>query len=103
MVDDRKGKATLVVRVREGEPHRVGTFEIVGNRRFSTEDLQTLFPFSAERRTGFLGLGGTQHGPAYFNQQQWDDATQQRRTLYDNNGYIYSQPPNDGIRRTAAE
>ncbi|OLD01498.1 MAG: outer membrane protein assembly factor BamA [Gemmatimonadetes bacterium 13_1_40CM_3_69_22] len=103
IVDDTTGKATLVVRVSEGEPHRVGTFEIVGNRRFSTEDLQTLFPFSAERRTGLLGLGGTQHGPAYFNQQKWDDATQQLRTLYYNNGYIYMQPHSDVIRRTGAD
>src|SRR5207245_6747296 len=28
IVDDTTGKATLVVRVSEGEPHRVGTFEI---------------------------------------------------------------------------
>src|SRR5947207_15634401 len=90
--DDKYGKATLVGRVSEGDPYRVGTFEIVGNRRFSTEDLQQLFPFKGETRTGLLGLGGVQRGPAYFNQQKWDDATQQMRTLYYNNGYIYMQP-----------
>src|SRR5213076_2195088 len=42
LVDDSTGKATLVVRISEGEPYRVGTFEIVGNRRFSTEELQQL-------------------------------------------------------------
>ncbi len=103
VVDDTTGKATLVVRVSEGEPYRVGTFEIVGNRRFSTEDLQQLFPFKGETRTGLLGLGGVQHGPAYFDQQKWDDATQQMRTLYYNNGYIYMQPRADVIRRTAAD
>src|SRR3989454_371303 len=103
VVDDTTGKATLVVRVSEGEPYRVGTFEIVGNRRFSTEDLQQLFPFKGETRTGLLGLGGVHHGPAYFDQQKWDDATQQMRTLYYNNGYIYMQPRADVIRRTAAD
>ena len=103
LVDDTTGKATLVVRVSEGDPYRVGTFEIVGNRRFSTEDLQQLFPFKGETRTGLLGLGGVQRGPAYFNQQKWDDATQQMRTLYYNNGYIYMQPRADVIRRTGAD
>src|SRR2546422_6803716 len=53
----------------------------------------TLFrsPFKGETRTGLLGLGGVHHGPAYFDQQKWDDATQQMRTLYYNNGYIYMQ------------
>jgi outer membrane protein insertion porin family len=103
VVDDTTGKATLLVRVSEGEPHRVGTFEIVGNRRFSTEDLQQLFPFKGETRTGLLGLGGVQHGPAYFNQQKWDDATQQLRTLYYNNGYIYMSVRPDVIRRTGPD
>jgi len=103
VVDDTTGKATLVVRVSEGDPYRVGTFEIVGNRRFSTEDLEQLFPFKGETRTGVLGLGGVRHGPAYFDQQKWDDATQQMRTLYYNNGYIYMQPRADVIRRTGAD
>jgi len=103
IVDDTTGKATLVVRLSEGEPYRVGTFEIVGNRRFSTEDLEQLFPFKGATRTGLLGLGGVQQGPAYFNQQKWDDATQQMRTLYYNNGYIYMQPRADVIRRTGAD
>jgi len=103
VVDDTTGKATLVVRVSEGEPYRVGSFEIVGNRRFSTEELQQLFPFKGGDRTGFLGLGGTQQGPVYFSQQKWDDATQQMRTLYYNNGYIYMQPRADVIRRAGSD
>src|SRR4029077_4848386 len=99
-VDDSTGKATLVVRVSEGEPYRVGTFEIVGNRRFSTEELQQVFPFKEAGRSGFLGLGGTEHGPAYFDAARWDDATQQLRTLYYNNGYIYVNVHPQGIRRT---
>ena len=99
LVNDTTGKATLVVRVSEGEPHRVGTFEIVGNRRFSTEDLETLFPFRGETRTGFLGLGGSEHGAAYFNEEKWKDATQKLQTLYYNNGYIYMNARPEVIRR----
>src|SRR5205814_9099638 len=52
---------------------------------------------------GFLGLGGTQQGPTYFSQQKWDDATQQLRTLYYNNGYIYVNVRPEVIRRTGAD
>jgi outer membrane protein insertion porin family len=103
IVDDTSGKATLVVRVNEGEPHRVGTFEIVGNRRFSTQDLEQLFPFRSETRTGLLGLGGVQRAPAHFSQASWDEATQNLRTLYFNNGYIYMNVRADVIRRAGAD
>lgn len=103
VVNDTTGKATLVVRVSEGEPHRVGSFEIVGNRRFSTDELNQLFPFKGEARSGFLGLGGTQHATAYFDQQKWDDATQQLRTSYYNNGYIYMNVRPEVIRRRGAD
>ncbi|HEU5262273.1 MAG TPA: outer membrane protein assembly factor BamA [Gemmatimonadales bacterium] len=103
VVDDATGKATLVVRVSEGEPHRVGTFEVVGNRRFSTEELERLFPFRAESRSGLFGLGGVQRGPVEFNQEKWDDATQQLRTIYYNNGYIYMNVRADILRRAGAD
>jgi len=99
VVDETTGKATLVVRVSEGEPYRVGTFEIVGNRRFSTDELGTLYPFTGETRTGVLGLGGVRRGPAYFNQDRWNDATQKLQTVYFNNGYIYMHVSADVIRR----
>jgi outer membrane protein insertion porin family len=103
IVNEATGKATVVVRVSEGEPYRVGTFEIVGNRRFSTDELATLNPFSRETRTGVLGLGGVRHGPAYFNQEQWNDATQKLQTAYFNNGYIYMHVNADVIRRTGPD
>lgn len=103
VVDDSTGKATLVVRVSEGEPYRIGSFEVVGNRRFSTEELQQLFPFKGESRRGFLGLAGTERGPLYFDQARWDDATQQLRTLYYNNGYIYVTVQPQVIRRSSAD
>src|SRR3989454_10890849 len=73
--------------------------EIVGNRRFSTDEVGTLYPFSGETRTGVLGLGGVRRGPAYFNQEKWNDATQKLQTAYFNNGYIYMHVSADVIRR----
>jgi outer membrane protein insertion porin family len=103
IVDDTSGKATLIVRLSEGDPYRVGTFEIVGNRRFSTEELEQLFPFKAVARTGLFGLGGVPSGPVYFNRERWDAATQTLRTLYFNNGYIYMNPRADVVRRSSAD
>jgi len=98
IVNEKTGKATLVVTVSEGEPYKVGTFEIVGNRRFSTDELQPYYPFDTHNRTGLLGLGGRPSN-AYFDDQQWQDATRKLQTLYYNNGYIYVQVRPDVIRR----
>ena len=98
LVHEGGGKATLVVKVSEGEPYRIGTFEIVGNRRFSTEELETFYPFTGEQRSGVLGLGG-KHRTIYFDDQQWQDATRKLQTLYYNNGYIYVNVRPDVLRR----
>ena len=99
LVHEVSGKATLVLRVSEGEPYRVGTFEIVGNRRFSTEELDTFYPFREQPRSGLLGLG-SKHRSTYFDDQVWQDATRRLQTLYYNNGYIYVSVRPDVIRRT---
>jgi len=102
VVSEQTGKATLVVRVSEGEPYHIGSFEIVGNRRFSTDELQTFYPFAGEQRTGLLGLGG-RRPIVYFDDQMWQDATRKLQTLYYNNGYIYVNVRNDEIRRIAPD
>ncbi|MGH7606915.1 MAG: outer membrane protein assembly factor BamA, partial [Gemmatimonadales bacterium] len=102
LLHEGTGKATLVVRVSEGDPYRVGTFEIVGNRRFSTEELETFYPFREQRRTGLLGLGGRRR-LVYFDEARWQEATRQLQTLYYNNGYIYVNVRPDVLRRTDSE
>jgi len=93
IVNDTTGKATLVVKLSEGEPYKIGGVEIVGNRRFSTEDVQRFNPFPT--------LSGAK--AAVFNQDKWDDATNKLRTLYWNNGYIYSNVRADVTRRTGPD
>jgi len=102
LVNEGTGKAALVIRVSEGDPYRLGTFEIVGNRRFSTEEIETFYPFREEQRAGVLGLGGRRPN-TYFDDEQWQDATRKLQTLYYNNGYIYVNVRPDVIRRTDAE
>src|SRR5205814_2414736 len=46
IVNRAKGKALIVITVDEGPRYVVGTFEVVGNRRFSTEQIGEFYPFS---------------------------------------------------------
>jgi outer membrane protein insertion porin family len=101
LVNEGSGKATLALQVSEGEAYRIGTFEIVGNRRFSTEELETFYPFRGEARTGVLGLGGRRQY-VYFDDTEWQNATQELQRLYYNNGYIYVNVRPDVLRRTDA-
>ncbi len=104
VVHEGTGKALLRVRVSEGDQYRVGTFDIVGNRRFTTTELEALYPFRSGGLTGFLGLGaGDVTSGAVFDQEKWDAATQSVRTAYYNNGYIYAQVRGDVIRRAGAD
>jgi outer membrane protein insertion porin family len=88
-VDSASGKAVLHMAVEEGPVYKVGTFEVSGNRRFSTEELSALYPFGKETAAD-----------EPFNSAEWDAATEQVRTLYGNNGYIYAQVTSEVTRRT---
>jgi outer membrane protein insertion porin family len=93
--DSAGGKAVLRLTVDEGPVYRVGTFDIQGNRRFSTEELRALYPF------GPLGPNGTPIGGSRpFSRSEWNEATDKVQKLYANNGYIYAQVQPEEVRRT---
>ena len=102
IVNDTTGKATLILKVSEGDPYRVGAFEVVGNRRFSTDQIEAFYPFTVAGRTGFLGLGGVRP-IQYFDRHAWESATQAVQQAYYNEGYVYVQVRPDLIRRTDAQ
>lgn len=85
LVNEETGRATLVLEVSEGEPYHVGTFDVIGNRYFSSDQLRQLYPFRAAP-----GRPRQDEGPV-FNAASWEDATRQVQTLYLNNGYIYAE------------
>ncbi len=91
-VDSTTGKATLHLGVEEGQSYKVGTFQISGNRRFSSEDLTALYPFGADGGAG-----------QPFNSGEWEKATENIQTLYSNNGYIYAQVVPEETRRTGPD
>ena len=102
IVNEETGKGSLVLTVDEGEVYEVGSFEIAGNHQFVTPMLEALYPFG-NQATGFLGLGGQREGPAMFDQSAWDEATNNLRQLYANEGYIYARVDGPVRRRTTPE
>lgn len=97
LVDRETGKAMLQISVREGEKYRVGTFDVIGNRHFSTEAIERYFPFKqstpsiTERVKGLFGGGSDDGRENVFDEAKWETATQQLQTAYANEGYIYAQ------------
>lgn len=94
IADSAAGKATLVLRVEEGQQYKVGTFEIQGNRRYSAEDLKRYFPFGEAVTPG----DGTTIG-GVFDRSAWEGGTSQVADLYANTGYIYAQVVPEEARR----
>jgi outer membrane protein insertion porin family len=95
--DSAGGKAVLRLTVDEGKAYHVGIFDIQGNRRFSTDELMTLYPF------GPIGPTGAPTGKLRpFSRSEWAEATEKVQNLYANNGYIYAQVEPEEVRRTGA-
>jgi outer membrane protein insertion porin family len=93
--DSAGGKAVLHLKVDEGQPYTVGTFDLEGNRRFSTDELTAFYPFGPLDRTGKPA-----GKPKPFNRSEWEAATEKVQELYANNGYIYAQVTPREVRRT---
>jgi outer membrane protein insertion porin family len=95
--DSSRGKAVLHLGVEEGQAYQVGTFDVEGNRRFSSEELVNLYPF------GPLSPATTPVGSRPFSRTEWESATEKVQNLYANNGYIYAQVDPQETRRTTPD
>jgi len=95
-VDSVSGKAALNLIVAEGQAYHIGTFDVVGNRRFSREELSSFYPYLNVTDT-------TSRFRPFFSQGAWDKATEMVKTLYGNNGYIYSRVEPQQSRRIAKD
>jgi outer membrane protein insertion porin family len=95
IIDRRLGKALIDLTVNEGKQYHVGTFDVLGNHHFTTEEVQAYFPFTnqpptfATRATRFLFRRNVVP-IGIFDRARWDDATDKLRTAYSNEGYIYA-------------
>ncbi len=95
LTDQNSGKGVLSLTVEEGQAYRVGTFEVVGNRRFSTEQIAgDNSPFGTPAQ---VNSGQTIGAP--FNRSAWAAATERVTSIYLNNGYIYARVEAEEARR----
>ena len=102
IVNAETGKGVLILTVDEGSQYRIGSFDIVGNRQYVTEQLEQFFPFG-QRETGSFGAHEGDDKPEVFDQGVWLQATQRVHDLYLNNGYIYAQVTPAVSRRTTPD
>jgi outer membrane protein insertion porin family len=96
--DSSGGRAVLHLSVEEGQEYQVGTFDIEGNRRFSSEELQAFYPFAPIKADGTPA-----GGPRPYNRSDWESSTEKVQNLYANNGYLYAQIEPAEVRRTTAD
>jgi len=62
-IDRERGKALLSLEVQEGPQYRVKAFEVVGNRRFSTEEIAARYPFTTRDPSLTEQAAGTRQAP----------------------------------------
>src|SRR5687768_16730769 len=111
IIDRNAGKAVIDLTVSEGPRYRIGTFEVLGNKRFSTAEIDQFYPFANEtqtitQRAAGLIRGGYRNPPGTFDAARWESGEQKLRDAYNDEGYIYArirpvverQPGGDSVR-----
>jgi outer membrane protein insertion porin family len=96
IIDREAGKAVIDLAVSEGPRYKIGTFETLGNTRFSTEEIMQYYPFTNDSKTLTQQVTGvirrTYRNPANtFDQGKWEAAEQKLRDAYNDEGYIYAR------------
>lgn len=113
IVDREKGKGLIEITVTEGPRYTVGNFEVIGNRRFSTEQIGIFYPFGknqqttiTQKATGLIRRNYV-NPPNTFDAARWEEAQQKLMEAYNDEGYIYAQirpvtervPSTDSVRK----
>src|SRR5438105_2132879 len=96
VVDRARGKGLIDITVSEGPRYEVGTFEVIGNRRFSTDQIKAFYPFGDDQQTTVVQKATSVIRRSYvnpantFDEARWDDAQQKLTESYNDEGYIYA-------------
>jgi outer membrane protein insertion porin family len=95
IVNRELGKGLIDLSLNEGKQYRVGSFEVLGNKRFSTEEIRQFYPFTGEEpslteRFSAKLRGQTLTPKDVFDQSKWDASVDRLQTAYRNEGYIYA-------------
>jgi outer membrane protein insertion porin family len=97
IVDRERGKGLIEITVDEGPRYRIGSFEVAGNRRFSTEEIRRLYPFEGgddptltQRVKGLIRREASAP-EGIFDNKKWEDATEKVNGQYRDYGYLYAR------------
>ena len=97
IVDRERGKALVDITVSEGPRYSIGNFEVIGNRRFSSEQIGTFYPFGekqqatlTQRAAGLIRRNYV-NPPNTFDAGRWEEAQGKLTEAYNDEGYIYAQ------------
>jgi outer membrane protein insertion porin family len=90
LIDPTTGKASLQIQVEEGRRYVVRDFTIEGNRQFRTDELEAYFAPEESGLLASLGFGGDEGRTRYFDRVAFQEATDQVKSRYNNEGYLYA-------------
>lgn len=112
IVDRSHGKGEVQIGVQEGPRYSVGSFDVNGNKAFSSDQVRAFYPFDKDQTSlAQDALGFLRHSyknpRGTFDQATWDDATEKLKEEYGNQGYIYATvrpveervPSTDSVRK----
>jgi len=96
IIDRQEGKAIIDLTVSEGPRYKIGSFEVIGNKRFSSEEVQQYYPFGTQSATLTQRAVGVvrrsyKNPPNTFDASKWDAAEGKLRDAYSDEGYIYAR------------
>jgi outer membrane protein insertion porin family len=95
VVDRALGKGLIRLTVSEGPQYRLGAFDVVGNQRFSDEQVRAFYPFTGEGPTLTQRvtdvLRGRDREEGVFDQARWEAATGRLQEAYSNEGYLFAR------------
>ena len=96
IIDREAGKAVIDLHVSEGPRYKIGNFEVLGNKRFSTAEVQQFYPFNSDQTTLAQSAMGIirrayHNPPNTFDASKWEAAEQKLRDAYNDEGYIYAR------------
>jgi outer membrane protein insertion porin family len=96
IIDREAGKAVVDLTVSEGPRYKIGSFEVIGNKRFSTDEIRQYYPFDNQatpltsRAIGIVRRS-YHNPPNTFDAAKWDEAEGKLRDAYSDEGYIYAR------------
>jgi outer membrane protein insertion porin family len=95
IIDREAGKAVIDLTLVEGPRYQIGGFEVIGNKRFSTEEVRQYYPFGLQsptitQRAVGLVRRSYKNPPNTFDATKWEAAESKLRDAYSDEGYIYA-------------